>query len=102
MGMDYEDGIHGLPKDRNLAAEWLRKSAEQGNVAAQFNLAMLLSSQPEELYFWLGLAAPHLKDDPLAKLIQIRHVAAGILGPDKCAEIDTRVKRWQADHPNQP
>ena len=33
----YAGGV-GVPKDPWKAAEWLRKSAEQGNVLAQFNL----------------------------------------------------------------
>ena len=100
--MDYNLGEQGVQPDPKLAAEWLRKSAEQGNVAAQFNLAMVLHEQPEELYFWLSLAAPHLKGDPLAKSKQILNVAAGILGPAKRAEIDARVKQWQAAHPDRP
>jgi hypothetical protein len=71
-------------------------------VGAQVNLAMMLHDQPEESYYWLSLAAPHLKGDTQGKVTKLREDAAATLSPAKRAEIDERIKQWQAAHQPQP
>ena len=41
LGKNYEAGRSGLKKDYAIAASWYRKSAEQGNTEAQFNLGLM-------------------------------------------------------------
>jgi TPR repeat protein len=93
IAMDYEDGKHGLIQDHDLAEEWLRKSAAQGNVPAEFDLAMLLIKNPRESYYWLGLVVPHLKGADLDKTVEIRKHAAAKLLPEERDQIDFSVKQ---------
>ena len=64
LGMDYYGGEQGLAPDNDVARKWLHKAAEQGDVAAQFNYAMLLKAEPSQVYFWLSVATPHLPAIP--------------------------------------
>jgi len=98
IGMDYDQGTHGVKQDKGMAEKWLRKSADQGNVAAQFNLAMLIYSNKAEAYYWLSLAAPHLKGEPLAMTNKLRDGAAAMLKPAERAKIDEHIKQWQTEH----
>jgi len=41
LGVMYEYGIRGAPKDEVLAAQWYRKAAEQGNARAQHSLGSM-------------------------------------------------------------
>jgi TPR repeat protein len=93
IAMDYEDGKHGLPRNHQLAKEWLRKSADQGNVPAEFDLAMMLSTSPRELYYWLGLVVPYLKGPDLDKTVEVRKKAADKLLPEERDQIDSSVQK---------
>lgn len=94
LGMDYHDGEEGLQPDNDLARKWLRRSADQGHVAAQFNYAMLLKARPSEVYFWLGLATPHLTGNTKQTSEELRQKAASRLMPSERTAIDRRVKDW--------
>jgi TPR repeat protein len=95
LGMDYYQGEEGLQPDNDLARKWLHRSAQQGDVAAQFNYAMLLKAQPAEVYFWLSVAAPHLTGQTKQKTTELRTAASGRLSPAQRAEIDQKVKAWR-------
>ncbi len=94
LGMDYHDGEQGLQPDNDLARKWLRRSAEQGDVAAQFNYAMLLKAQPTDVYFWLSLATPHLTGSTKQTSQQLRDKSDALLSPAQRTAIDRRVKDW--------
>jgi hypothetical protein len=94
LGMDYYQGEEGLQPDNDIARKWLHRSALQGDVAAQFNYAMLLKAQPEKVYFWLSVAAPHLLGQTKEKTTELRTAAAAKLSPAQKAEIDQQVKDW--------
>ena len=94
LGMDYFNGENGLQSDNDLARKWLRRSAEQGHVAAQFNYAMLLKAEPSEVYFWLGLATPHLTGSTKDTSQQLRAKAAARLVPNEKTEIERRIAAW--------
>lgn len=94
LGMDYHDGEQGLQPDHDLARKWLRRSAEQGHVAAQFNYAMLLKAQPADVYFWLGVATPHLTGSTKETSQQLRAKAGTLLNPSQRTEIERRVNAW--------
>jgi len=98
LGMDYHDGEEGLQPDTDLARKWLRRSAEQGHVAAQFNYAMLLKANPSEVYFWLGIATPHLIGNTKQTSQDLRQKAASRLLPAERTAIDHRISSW---HPVQ-
>jgi TPR repeat protein len=95
LGMDYHDGEHGMQADSDLARKWLRRSAEQGDVAAQFNYAMMLKAQPSEVYFWLGLATPHLTGSTRQTSQQLRDKAGALLQSSERTAIDRRVEAWR-------
>ncbi|HEY1984624.1 MAG TPA: tetratricopeptide repeat protein [Terracidiphilus sp.] len=94
LGMDYYQGEEGLQPDTDLARKWLHRSAQQGDVAAQFNYAMLLKAEPAEVYFWLSAAAPHLTGQTRDKTAKLRSDAAGLLSPAQRTAIDQKVKAW--------
>jgi TPR repeat protein len=95
LGMSYQDGEQGLQPDNELARKWLHRAAAQGDVAAQFNYAMLLKAEPALVYFWLSVAAPHLTGETKQKTTELRNTAAARLSPAQRAEIDQRVKVWR-------
>jgi TPR repeat protein len=105
VGLAYDIG-NGVRKDQKEAIKWYRKSAEQGLPGAQFNLAMRLSNQPSEVYYWMSLATPQFKGntngDVMALAIKLRDEAAATLTPAERAEVDKRIQEWQATHPQQP
>jgi hypothetical protein len=63
-------------------------------VAAQFNYAMLLKAQPADVYFWLGVATPHLTGSTKDTSQQLRAKAGARLNPTQKTEIDRRVTAW--------
>ncbi len=64
VGLIYAKG-KGVNKDSYQAMEWYKKAAEQGNTAAQYNLAKLISQRPdkedpramEQVRYWYEKAA---------------------------------------------
>jgi hypothetical protein len=101
LGMDYYQGEEGLQADNDMARKWLSRSAQQGDVAAQFNYAMLLKAEPAKVYFWLSVAAPHLTGQTKDKATELSTTAAKRLSPAQRAEIDQQVKVWRPveEHP---
>lgn len=95
LGMAYHDGEENLPLDDDAARRWLHRSAAQGDVAAQFNYAMLLKAQPADVYFWLSLATPHLLGNTLRISKDLRDKAAARLNPTQKTEIDRRAEAWR-------
>ncbi|MEZ0226392.1 MAG: tetratricopeptide repeat protein [Alphaproteobacteria bacterium] len=63
FGYLYLNGSAGLPQDYEKAFGWYHKAADQGYVAAQYNLGILydeglgVTQSHEAGYFWLTLAA---------------------------------------------
>jgi TPR repeat protein len=47
VGLIYANG-KGVNKDTYQAMEWYKKAAEQGNTAAQYNLAKLIAQRPDK------------------------------------------------------
>ena len=47
LGVMYESGGEGLPKDVAKALDWYRKAADQNNAAAQNNLAWAYATSPD-------------------------------------------------------
>ena len=95
LGMDYYQGEEGLTADNDLARKWLGRSAQQGDVAAQFNYAMLLKAQPAKVYFWLSVAAPHLTGETKSKTDELLTTASARLSRIQRSELDQQVKAWR-------
>ena len=45
IGLIYEQGLSGVEKNPNKAYEWYKKSAEQGNQRAKFNIEYMISKK---------------------------------------------------------
>ncbi|MDC0126725.1 SEL1-like repeat protein [Methylophilaceae bacterium] len=45
IGLIYEQGLSGVEKNPNKAYEWYKKSAEQGNQRAKFNMEYMISKE---------------------------------------------------------
>jgi uncharacterized protein len=59
LGLHYQQGDHGLPKDYSEAAKWYRKAADQGHAGAQLYLGVYLCNVKQEVveaYKWFQLA----------------------------------------------
>ena len=59
LGLSYQQGEYGLPKDYSEAAKWYRKAAEQGHAGAQLYLGVYLCNVKQEVveaYKWFELA----------------------------------------------
>jgi TPR repeat protein len=87
-----------MEKNPQISAEWFRKAAEQGMVMAQYNLVMVQHTDPKEIYFWMKLAIPHLKDETLRNATAIWADAASHLTAAERTEVEARVKVWLAVH----
>ena len=94
LGMMFDQGEQNLPIDEGMARKWLHRSAAQGHVPAQFNYAMLLKAEPEEVYFWLGLATPRLSGKTAETSKELREKAGKRLSPSERTDIDRRVEAW--------
>ena len=94
LGMAYNDGDNGKGPDYDQARKWLLRSAEQGDVAAQFDYAMLVKAEPQEVYFWLGVAEPHLVGDTKKKTTDLRQAASAKLSPAQRKAVDDRIRKW--------
>jgi len=56
---------------------------------------MLLKAEPQEVYFWLGLATPHLTGSTKDKSQELRTKAGARLNPSQKTDIDRRVAAWR-------
>jgi hypothetical protein len=88
LGLHYEQGQFGLPKDYFEAAKWYRKAAEQGHAGAQLYLGVFLCNVKQEgveAYKWLELAKQgNDLDEVAATELQTQLVAH--MTPEQIAE----------------
>jgi hypothetical protein len=88
LGLHYEQGQLGLPKDYFEAAKWYRKAAEQGHAGAQLYLGVFLCNVKQEAveaYKWLELAKQgNDLDEVAATELQAQLVAH--MTPEQIAE----------------
>jgi TPR repeat protein len=100
----YRDGGKGLPRDMEQAASWYRKAAEQGDVTAQATLGLLYSlgqgvpKSDVEAYFWIDLAAS-IKGPKQDQYAANRQVIGTHITTDELEELQERVAKWLASHP---
>ena len=101
----YRDGDgKSFPRDMQKAAEWYRKAADQGDPGAQGTLGMLYTlgqgvpQNDVEAYFWLDLAASVPSANQPQDLINRQNVGTRMTA-DQLADVQDRVAKWQAAHP---
>jgi hypothetical protein len=88
IGIQYEQGQFGYPKDYCEAAKWYRKAAEQGHAGAQLYLGVFMCNVEQdavEAYKWLTLAKKgNLLDKFAATDLQKKLIA--LMTPEQVAE----------------
>jgi localization factor PodJL len=100
LGFFYAQGMGGLKKDGTAAQKWFKSAAEQGLVASQVNLAIILSQnaqfdlqpQMDQAYYWSAIAAK--SGDEEAE--RMRDALAGALSAEVKAQMDQDVQKWKA------
>jgi tetratricopeptide (TPR) repeat protein len=103
LGVRLFDG-DGVEKDRAEAMAWLRKSADSGNVKAQFNLATVyyskgLLEKPDKLEAskWFQKAADQGHEEAQLRLAVMYHIGDGV---GKSIEKAIKLYRKAADQDN--
>jgi hypothetical protein len=98
FGYLYLNGSAGLAQDYEQAFKWYHKAAEQGYVAAQYNLGILYDEglgvvqNHEAGYFWLTLAA---KASGKADYAERRDKAGFTLSLAQIDELKKRAAAWK-------
>ena len=101
LGKNYEAGRGGLKKDYSEAANWYRKSAEQGNVYAQASLGILYRAgrgvpqdnlQAEK---WFMIATDHSPAGDRDTIVEMRDSVAAHLTPAQLAEATRLAHEWK-------
>ncbi len=101
LGKNYEAGRSGLKKDYAEAANWYRKSAEQGNIYAQASLGILYHSgkglphDDVRAEMWFTISADGAPQDVRDTIAEMRDSVAAHLTPDQIAEAQKLAHSWK-------
>jgi TPR repeat protein len=91
---NYSEGFGGVPQDKQKAFELYTQAAEQGNINAQFDLAVMyeegdgIPKDIKKAVYWYTMAAE--KGDAIAQLI----VGAIYLAGDRVPQDRKKAKYW--------
>lgn len=102
LGKNYEAGRSGLKQSYAEAANWYRKSADQGNAYAQASLGILYHSgkglphDDVQSEMWLTIAAEGVAHDDRDTVVEMRDSVAVHLTPDQVAEARRLAQEWKA------
>jgi uncharacterized protein len=102
LGKNYEAGRSGLKKDYAEAANWYRKSAEQGNVYAQASLGILYHSgkglprDDVQSEMWFTISADHAPANDRDTIVEMRDSVAAHLSPQQLGEARRMAREWQS------
>ncbi len=102
LGKNYEGGRSGLKKDYAEAANWYRKSAEQGNVYAQASLGILYHSgkglphDDVKSEMWLIVSSDRAPKDDRDTIVEMKESVAKHLTRDQLAEAKKLASEWSA------
>jgi len=85
----------------------LRTRAEQGDVVAQFFLAMmyadfLVPRDDVQAHMWYNLAAPRFTGPQRESTVRRRDIVAGRMTAEQVAEAQRLAREWDAAHPREP
>jgi TPR repeat protein len=103
VGRIHEDGL-GMSPDYAKAAEWYRKSAEQGNPASQLRLADLYANGKGvkqdlvEAYVWIAIAGSLGNPDALNEL----QILAPKMKEADVLKAQSRAQQWIEQHRRDP
>ena len=90
-----------MPQDNQEAASWARKAAEQGQVEAQYNLALSYANGeglPQDYiqaHKWLNLAAPLSPGEVMDNDRLLRDKLAEKMTASQVAEAQRLAREWQ-------
>jgi hypothetical protein len=100
FGYLYLNGVGGIPRDYEEAFKWYHRAADQGYVAAEYNLGIMydeglgVPQNHEAGYFWLTLASESSgKPDYAAR----RDQAGLTLSLSQTDELKKRVAAWKPE-----
>jgi TPR repeat protein len=102
LGKNYEAGRSGLKKDYAEAANWYRKSAEQGNVYAQASLGILYHSgkglphDDVQAEMWFTISADHAPVNDRDTIVEMRDSVAAHLTSGQLGEARRMAHEWQS------
>ena len=102
LGKNYEAGRGGLKRDYAEAANWYRKSAEQGNVYAQASLGILyhagkgVALDNVQAEMWFTISAENAPVNDRETIVEMRDSVAGHLNAQQMAEAQKLVREWKA------
>ena len=95
----YDEG-HGVLKDDKLAVKWYRKSADQGNALAQFNLGLMYRKGwgvPKDYvlaYMWFNISATNGDKD----VEKSRDIVEKKMTPQQIADAQKLSREWLEKH----
>ena len=101
LGKNYEGGRGGLKKDFAEAANWYRKSAEQGNVYAQASLAIFyhlgkgVAHNDVQAEMWLSIAVDHAPKDDRDTILEMRDSVAAKISAEQLSEARRLAHEWK-------
>jgi TPR repeat protein len=102
LGKNYEGGRSGLKKDYAEAANWYRKSADQGNAYAQASLGILYHSgkglphDDVQAEMWFTISAARAPQNDRDTIVEMRDSVAAHLTPQQLAEARRLAQEWQS------
>jgi TPR repeat protein len=101
LGKNYEAGRSGLKKDYAEAANWYRKSADQGNIYAQASLGILYHAgkgvplDNVQAEMWFTISADHAPPNDRDTIGEMRDSVAAHLTPQQIAEARRLAHEWK-------
>lgn len=101
LGKNYEAGRGGLKRDYAEAANWYRKSAEQGNVYAQASLGIFyragkgVAQDNVQAEMWFLIATDHSPAGDRDTILEMRDSVAAHLTPEQKSEAQRLAHEWK-------
>jgi len=101
LGKNYEAGRGGLKKDYAEAANWYRRSADQGNVYAQASLGILYHAgkgvplDNVQAEMWFTISAGHAPPNDRDTMVEMRDSVAARLTAQQMAEAQRLAREWK-------
>jgi hypothetical protein len=101
LGKNYEAGRGGLKRDYAEAANWYRKSADQGNVYAQASLGIFyhagkgVPQDNVQAEMWFLIAVDRSPQGDRDTILEMRDSVAAHLTPEQKSEAQRLAHEWK-------
>ena len=101
LGKNYEAGRSGLKQSYAEAANWYRKSADQGNAYAQASLGILYHSgkglphDDVRAEMWFIVSAERVQQNDRDTIVEMRDSVAAHLSADQLSEARRLAREWK-------